>query len=187
MKYFLIEGIRRFGQLLVSPQLFSFPVFYAVRKYTYSILFNIGKKSHIGYNVILHREHKLSNGKIKIGNNVLLADNVKIDYSGEVIIKDNVWLSDCVHIHTHSHKLTKNRINWDKNEIETTHLTIEKNSWLGDGVIVLPSVRYIGENSIIGAGSVVTKDMPRNVVCGGNPCVIIRNMNEVNHLSSEIL
>jgi len=186
MKYFLIESVRRFGQLLVSSQFFSFPIFYAVRKFTYSVIFHIGKNAHIGYNVILHREHKLSNGNIEIGNNVLLADNVKIDYSGGVSLKDNVWLSDSVHIHTHSHKLTKNRINWDKNEIETTHLTIEKNSWLGDGVIVLPSVKNIGENSIIGAGSVITKDIPSNVISGGNPCKLIKT-NEVNHLSDEIL
>ena len=37
---------------------------------------------------------------VSVGNNVLLSDNVKIDYSGKVVIRDNVWLSDNVHIHT---------------------------------------------------------------------------------------
>jgi maltose O-acetyltransferase len=45
--------------------------------------------------------------------------------------------------------------------------------WLGGGVIVLPGVR-IGANSVIGAGSVVTKDVPANVVAVGNPARVLR-------------
>jgi galactoside O-acetyltransferase len=54
---------------------------------------------------------------------------------------------------------------------------IGKNCWLGAGVIVLPGVT-IGDNSVIGAGSVVTKDIPSNVVAVGNPCKVIREINE---------
>ena len=54
---------------------------------------------------------------------------------------------------------------------------IGKNCWLGAGVIVLPGVK-IGENTVIGAGSVVTKDMPSNVVAVGNPCKVLREINE---------
>ena len=54
---------------------------------------------------------------------------------------------------------------------------IGKNCWLGAGVIVLPGVT-IGDNSVIGAGSVVTKDIPSNVVAIGNPCKVIREINE---------
>ncbi|WP_423202785.1 DapH/DapD/GlmU-related protein [Lactococcus lactis] len=52
---------------------------------------------------------------------------------------------------------------------------IEKNVWLGAGVIVLPGIT-IGENSVIGAGSVVTKDIPANVVAVGNPCKILHKI-----------
>lgn len=52
---------------------------------------------------------------------------------------------------------------------------IGKNCWLGAGVIVLPGVT-IGDNSVIGAGSVVTKDIPPNVVAVGNPCRILREI-----------
>lgn len=52
---------------------------------------------------------------------------------------------------------------------------IGKNCWLGAGVIVLPGVT-IGDNSVIGAGSVVTKDIPPNVVAVGNPCRILRKI-----------
>lgn len=53
---------------------------------------------------------------------------------------------------------------------------IGKNCWLGAGVIVLPGVT-IGDNTVIGAGSVVTKDIPSNVVAVGNPCRILREIN----------
>lgn len=54
---------------------------------------------------------------------------------------------------------------------------IGKNCWLGAGVIVLPGVT-IGDNSVIGAGSVVTKDIPANVVAVGNPCKVLREIND---------
>ena len=54
---------------------------------------------------------------------------------------------------------------------------IGKNCWLGAGVIVLPGVT-IGDNSVIGAGSVVTKDIPANVVAVGTPCRVLRKIDE---------
>lgn len=54
---------------------------------------------------------------------------------------------------------------------------IGRNCWLGAGVIVLPGVT-IGDNSVIGAGSVVTKDIPANVVAVGNPCKVLREISE---------
>ena len=54
---------------------------------------------------------------------------------------------------------------------------IGKNCWLGAGVIVLPGVT-IGDNTVIGAGSVVTKDIPSNVVAVGNLCRVLREINE---------
>ena len=54
---------------------------------------------------------------------------------------------------------------------------IGKNCWLGAGVIVLPGIS-IGDNSVIGAGSVVTKDIPSNVVAVGNPCRVLRQINK---------
>lgn len=54
---------------------------------------------------------------------------------------------------------------------------IGKNCWLGAGVIVVPGVT-IGDNTVVGAGSVVTKDLPGNVVAAGNPCRVLRPINE---------
>ena len=52
-----------------------------------------------------------------------------------------------------------------------------KNVWIGANVIILPGVT-IGDNSVIGAGSVVTKDIPANVVAFGNPCHVYREIDE---------
>lgn len=54
---------------------------------------------------------------------------------------------------------------------------IGRNCWLGAGVIVLPGVT-IGDNVVVGAGSVVTKDLPDNVVAVGNPCRVLREVGE---------
>lgn len=54
---------------------------------------------------------------------------------------------------------------------------IGANVWIGAGAVVLPGVT-IGENSVIGAGSIVTRDIPANVVAVGNPCRVLREINE---------
>lgn len=56
-------------------------------------------------------------------------------------------------------------------------IRIGRNCWLGAGVIVLPGVT-IGDNVVVGAGSVVTKDLPDNVVAVGTPCRVLREVNE---------
>ena len=56
---------------------------------------------------------------------------------------------------------------------------IGRNCWLGAGVIVVPGVT-IGDNSVIGAGSVVTRDVPPNVVAAGNPCRVLREIDEAD-------
>lgn len=58
---------------------------------------------------------------------------------------------------------------------------IGKNCWLGAGVIVLPGVT-IGDNTVIGAGSVVTKNIPSKVVAVGNPCKVLREIGEKDRL-----
>lgn len=56
---------------------------------------------------------------------------------------------------------------------------IGRNCWLGAGVIIVPGVT-IGDNTVIGAGSVVTKDIPSNVVAVGNPCRVLREIGEAD-------
>ena len=69
---------------------------------------------------------------------------------------------------------------WHMNDPRCEHpkpVIIENNVWLGEGVKVLKGV-IIGENSVIGAGSIVTKSIPPNVIAAGNPCKVIKELNE---------
>jgi len=54
---------------------------------------------------------------------------------------------------------------------------IGKNCWIGAGAVIVPGIT-IGDNVVIGAGSIVTKDIPSNVVAVGNPCKVLREVNE---------
>lgn len=56
-------------------------------------------------------------------------------------------------------------------------MRIGKNCWIGAGVVIVPGVT-VGDNTVIGAGSVVTKDIPANVVAVGNPCRVMRPISE---------
>jgi maltose O-acetyltransferase len=56
-------------------------------------------------------------------------------------------------------------------------ITVGDNAWIGSGAIVLPGVT-IGENTVVGAGAVVTRDLPADVVAGGNPARVVRHLDE---------
>lgn len=122
---------------------------------------------------------------IYIGNNVSVNMNCtfvdcnKIEIGNNVLIASNVQLYTATHPVELSERLTPN---WDINTGEyfcrtyALPIKIGNGCWLGGGVIVLPGVT-IGDNSVIGAGSVVTKDIPANSVAVGNPCRVIRKIN----------
>ena len=57
---------------------------------------------------------------------------------------------------------------------------IGRNCWIGAGVIIVPGIT-IGDNVVVGAGSIVTKDLPDNVVAVGNPCRVLREVNEQDY------
>ena len=70
---------------------------------------------------------------------------------------------------------TAAEIEWRRKEIKTSPIKIEDDVWIGAHCIVLKGVT-IGARSIIGAGSVVTKDIPADCIAAGNPCRVIRSL-----------
>ncbi len=86
-------------------------------------------------------------------------------------VGDNVLLAPNVQIYTAHHPLNPEE-RLTGRELGSP-VTIGNNVWIGGGAIVLPGVS-IGDNSVIGAGSVVTKNIPANVIAAGNPCRVLR-------------
>ncbi|WP_433122622.1 sugar O-acetyltransferase [Arthrobacter koreensis] len=92
-----------------------------------------------------------------------------------ITIGDDVQIGPNVQLLTPTHPLEA-EARRDKLEAAKP-ITIGNDVWLGGGVIVLPGVN-IGENTVVGAGSVVTRDLPANVVAVGNPARVIRELPE---------
>jgi acetyltransferase-like isoleucine patch superfamily enzyme len=108
------------------------------------------------------------NGRLKIGDNCGFSGTV-IGCFIEIVIGDNVKCGANTLITDSDWHPEDSRSGKDK------PIYIEDNVWVGSNVIVLKGVR-IGKNSLIGAGSVVVKDIPANVVAAGNPCKVIKNL-----------
>ena len=124
-----------------------------------------GINIHCGNDVIIDMNCTfVDNNRIDIGNNVLIASDVKIytathttDVVGRTNSQENKKISGCF-CRTFSRPVR-----------------IEDNVWIGGGAILLPGV-VIGRNSVIGAGSVVTRSIPENCVAVGNPCRVIKHI-----------
>jgi len=112
---------------------------------------------------------------VHLGNNVYFNFNATLVDDTHIYIGDYTMLGPNVVIATAGHpvlpELREKALQYN------LPVHIGKNCWLGAGVIVLPGVT-IGDNTVIGAGSVVTKDIPANVVAVGNPCKVLREINE---------
>ena len=114
---------------------------------------------------------------IEVGENFYANFNLVILDANKVIIGDNVFIAPNVGLHTSGHPLDYVRRNAGLEY--ALAITIEDNVWIGAGVNVMPGVK-IGRNSVIGAGSVVTKDIPANVVAAGVPCRVIKTIADLN-------
>jgi maltose O-acetyltransferase len=90
-----------------------------------------------------------------------------------VSLGNNVLLGPAVQIYT-AHHPVEPEARATGRELATA-IAVEDNVWIGGGAILCPGVR-IGRNTTIGAGSVVTRDVPANVVAAGNPCRVIRKL-----------
>ena len=102
-----------------------------------------------------------------INSNVVFVDDAKINIGKNVLIGPNVTFCTS----SHPKKVE------ERNKIIAKPITIEDHVWIGANVVILQGVT-IGKNSIIGAGSVVTKNIPANKIAYGNPCTIKESINE---------
>lgn len=112
---------------------------------------------------------------VHLGNYVYVNFNLTCVDDTHIYIGDNTMIGPNVTLATAGHPILP-RLR-EKGYQFNLPIHIGKNCWLGAGVIVLPGVN-IGDNSVIGASSIVTKDIPSNVVAYGSPCKVIREISK---------
>lgn len=126
----------------------------------------------IGENVHLEAPIHLDYGyRTKIGSNFFSNFNLTILDGGGVEIGNDVFIGPNVGIYTANHPTDVRRR--EKGYEWALPVKIRDKVWIGGGVTILPGVT-IGENTVIAAGSIVTKDISANVIAAGNPCKVIK-------------
>ncbi len=112
---------------------------------------------------------------ITVGDNFFANVNLVVLDGAKVTIGNNVFVAPNVGIYTAGHPLDAERRNAGLEYARP--VTIGDNVWIGAGVSILPGVT-IGNNSVIGAGSVVVRDVPPYAVAVGNPCRVIKKIDD---------
>ncbi len=127
---------------------------------------------HLGEDAIVKPSLKVDYGiHISIGARTFVNyDCVLLDCNA-IVIGEEVQIGPGVHIYTATHPLdaAERRAGWES----ALPVRIGDGVWLGGGAIVCPGVT-VGENTVVGAGSVVTRDLPPGVLAVGNPCRVVR-------------
>ena len=134
------------------------------------------KNISLGRGVALNRYASLTadRGAITLGDNVYVGDFCTISGDdGEVTIGNNVLIAAYTLIQAANHKFDRLDIPIMDQGHETSYVHIEDDVWIGAGCVICPGVR-IGSGAVIGAGAVVTKDVPPLAVAGGVPARVIK-------------
>ena len=130
-----------------------------------------GFLDHVGKNVTIERNAVLGN-QISIGDDSGIGEMARI--SDGTTIGNNVMMGPEVMIYTRNHRFDRLDIPMNKQgNSELKPVTIGDDVWLGARAIILGGVT-IGNGAIVGAGAVVTKDVPEYAIIGGNPAKVIR-------------
>lgn len=108
----------------------------------------------------------------KVGKGVFINFGCTFLDRGGITVEDDVFIGPGVKVLTENHP--EDPIT--RHNVMASPILIRRNAWIGGGAIILPGVT-IGENAIVGAGSVVTKDVPDNAIVVGNPARFVRNIN----------
>jgi acetyltransferase-like isoleucine patch superfamily enzyme len=123
--------------------------------------------------------------KISLGKRVIIRPGSMLfadprEGGAGITIEDDVMLGSGVHIYVHNHRFDDPNIPIiDQGYFSSSPVVLKKGGWVGAKAIILPGV-IIGENAVIGAGSIVTKSIPERVLAVGNPAMIIREIGEKN-------
>lgn len=141
---------------------------------------SVGKNTRVRYGSSLlcyssyHQQRLIPS--LRIGNNVYINTGFKAIIATDLIIEDDVTIANDVSVITENHGLQADTASYLDNDLSVSSVTIRKGAWIGEKAILLPGVT-VGEKSIIGAGSVVTKSIPAYSLAVGNPARVIKHFN----------
>lgn len=140
--------------------------------------FDSGKISLLGnnwieQNTLLH----CSGGNINIGARTFINRSTIIVSKTCIDIGDDVLIGDHVAIYDHDHKFNNVNSTISCDKYSSSKVIISSNVWIGTHATILKGV-YIGNNSVVAAGSVVTKNIPENELWGGIPAKYIKKLNK---------
>ncbi|WP_293956654.1 MULTISPECIES: sugar O-acetyltransferase [unclassified Sphingobacterium] len=107
----------------------------------------------------------------KIGKNVFINFDCTMLDLGGIVIEDNVLIAPNVSLLSEGHPISPE----DRQALVPGRIHIKKNAWIGAGATILPGVT-IGENAVVAAGAIVSKDVPDNMVVGGVPAKILKGI-----------
>ena len=163
-----------------NARLFRFPIVIRGRKY---IDFGKNLTTGVGCRFDCFSGANPDEKKIKFGKNVQINDYVHLVGMESIEIGDNVLMASHIFISDNSHGAYKgNDCDSDpltppaKRQYLTAPVKIGNNSWIGEGVIIMPGVT-IGEGCVIGAHSVVNKDVPNYCIAVGSPAIVVKQFN----------
>lgn len=130
--------------------------------------------AHLGKNVVVQRGTSISGGRqAKIGNNSYIGRDCFLRCSGGLSIGEGVFLGPRIIIITSNHNYdTGQTLPYDHHSIKKP-VVIEDYVWIGAGACIVPGVT-IREGAVVAMGAVVTKDVPRLAVVGGNPAIVLK-------------
>jgi acetyltransferase-like isoleucine patch superfamily enzyme len=121
--------------------------------------------------------------KISIGRRVVIRPGCMLfadprENGQGITIEDDVIIGSGVHLYAINHRFDDPVVPIiDQGHSDSQEIVIKKGSWIGAASVILPGVT-IGENAVVGAGSIVTKSIPSRVLAAGNPATIIRRLGE---------
>lgn len=155
---------------------------YQIRKVFYKLIYrkryNTGKKGKVSITTSIHlvgnnstiqlgdrinfrpssEVFAMNKGRCEIGNDVFINRGVIIGAADYVKVGDNVTIGPYTCVYDHNHSQIK------KGEFDTAPIIIDNDVWIGANVMILKGC-HIGENAVVGAGCVITHDIPPNVIC----------------------
>lgn len=164
----------KWGELGISPYIDPSCVFQN-EQYV-----NIGAHVSIGKNSVISCYNSYAgvslSPRLTLGDYFWARENLTVFCAGSIWIGSNVTIAGGVFITNENHGKSPKSSNYRENPLEIKEIKIGDGCWIGEKVCILPGA-MIGEKCIIGAGSVVTGEIPPYSIAAGNPCVVKKRWN----------